>query len=271
MSKLLLRIRDLAAGEVRVDLKTYMEIAQQEVPYNEYTHPADWHYEFVKNKLFMIIYTHLGIDARKVILKEYNSHKCGFEAYRLLTKEYDAPSDDLEAVLMERVSSIATWKLKDVAEEFAAFREAETRLADMERRLNRTKEKNPKGAVLHEATVAMVTSMLYARLLSPSTKQYCMQKDKLMRSKFQQLKSTIEELKKLHENSRPMKMDIGSTQEVQYTHDEWVAWQDAGAVEEEYDYEYQEESSYDNSLGTVDAIKGKGKGKGYGNYVGHEQ
>ena len=98
--------------------------------------PADWQHQFVSQKLFVVIFSHLGIEAKKIIQSELNGRKDGFEAYRLLNRQYD-PCDDLESTVLEKVTAMAGWNITGVNEESAALRKAPTRIDVMERRLNR--------------------------------------------------------------------------------------------------------------------------------------
>ena len=98
---------------------------------------ADWRHQFVSHKLFMVIFCHLGIEAKKILQSEQNKHKGGFEAYRLLDREFDPMCDDRESTLLDRVTAIALWKITGVDEESSALREASARIDEMERRLNR--------------------------------------------------------------------------------------------------------------------------------------
>ena len=53
---------------------------------------AGWTYEFVSRKMYMVVHGYSGIDPTRNI-QECNN-KCGFDAYRLLVKEYDPVSSD---------------------------------------------------------------------------------------------------------------------------------------------------------------------------------
>ena len=273
MNKVLVNVRDYDPtkhGKTACDKELFDELIRTHDLIGNHEHPADWDYKFVTAKLFMVIWKHLDISQRKIVQKVYSNNQCGFEAFRLLSKEYDPTSDDLASTLLERVTAVATWPVKGPAEELAALREVDIRLKDMERRLNRGRGTDE--APLHDATVTMVTGMLYARLISPTTKVYLMQKNKTCRSDFSVLLTLVEEFKVLQENSKPRKMDISSAAEPVYSHEEWVAymesWYDGS---EEYQEEtYAPEAAEDPSLFALSKgkgkggwqIKGKSKGKG---------
>ena len=52
----------------------------------------DWNYKYISVKLYMVLYTHCGIDPIKVL--EESTARCGLEAYRCLSKAYDAYSSE---------------------------------------------------------------------------------------------------------------------------------------------------------------------------------
>ena len=56
---------------------------------------ADWTFEFISNKLLMVLFTHLGQDPKKVVSL---AQKCGIEAYRLINVECDPLTVDTESV-----------------------------------------------------------------------------------------------------------------------------------------------------------------------------
>ena len=70
----------------------------------------------------------------------------------------------------------------------------------------------------------------------------------------------------MDDNARPQRMQVDSlhhahpTDPDEYTHDEWVRWQDAGCPDEDD----EQEGTYDATMPSLDAIKGKGKSKGKG-------
>ena len=64
----------------------------------------DGDYKFVSVKLYTVLYTHCGIDAIKVL--EGSTDRCGFEAYRCLSKAYDVYSSDSEVVFLNRILQI---------------------------------------------------------------------------------------------------------------------------------------------------------------------
>ena len=76
---------------------------------------GDWAYENISRKLYMVLHTHRSTDVKKIISESID--KCGFEAYRLLSREFDPLSVDLAYSLLERVLVIASWQIKNVEDE----------------------------------------------------------------------------------------------------------------------------------------------------------
>ena len=78
---------------------------------------ADWTYEVVSRKIYMVVHGYSGVDPRKII-QECNNN-CGFDAYRLLVKEYDPLSSDTEYHLQDRVMAIAKWSIKSFGADYS--------------------------------------------------------------------------------------------------------------------------------------------------------
>ena len=92
----------------------------------EYCNDADWEFSFTSRQLYNVIFNHCDLDARKVIKED--PHKCGYEAYRLLSREYDPVNSDTAYNLLQSILDIGRWVLKGVHQEERALREAKTRI-----------------------------------------------------------------------------------------------------------------------------------------------
>ena len=55
----------------------------------------------MSRKLYMVLHAYVSNDARKILAESVE--KCGFEAYRLLTREYDPVATDISYTLLERI------------------------------------------------------------------------------------------------------------------------------------------------------------------------
>ena len=177
--------------------------------------------------------------------------------------EYDPIRVDTEFRLLEMVLMVGKLVCKHAVEEHFALREAELSLKELERCVL-------SSDAATSATRHMVTGMLYARLISPTTKVYLMQKNKTCRSDFSVLLPMVEEFKVLQENPKPRKMDISSAAEPVYSHEGWVAYMESwyDGSEEYHEETYAPEAAEDPSLFALSKGKGKGgwqvKGKGKG-------
>ena len=205
---------------------------------------ADWEFGYISKQIYNVIFNHCDSDAKKVIKEDIN--KCGFEAYRLLSREYDLVNSDTAYNLLQASLAIGRWVVKGVHREERAFREAKTRLNNLERRT---------GPV-EAAYMKIITSMLYS-ILSPETKKYVTTES--AKEDFEKMRKAVAKLRSMEVASRPTRMDVGSFQEIfdGYSESEWVAWQDAGCPEDQAEAE---------DPGNLDLIRQKGKGKGKGRW-----
>ena len=214
----------------------------------------DYGHQLVSQKLYMDLHLYCGPDAQKVI--EESFEQCGFEAYRLLNAAYDPLSVDAEHQLVERVLQIGNWSVKGLSQIESMMREAKTRIRAL-------KKKTPSpGEQIEAGMMRVFMSMLFAKL-DFDTKKYCQEKGG--RESFEQLETCIKTLKALDKSMNSNKMDIGSVAEVEYSHAEFVEWQDAGCPDE-WDYGYEEPPTNGQYPSEEDpsqlaAFNSKGKGK----------
>ena len=101
-----------------------------------------------------MLHTYASTDVRRVLAESVD--KCGFEAYRLLTREYDPVTTDIAYQLTERILVIARWQVKTIDDEVGALREALKRVRELERRCK--DEDTP-------AMRRMIAGVLYANVL----------------------------------------------------------------------------------------------------------
>ena len=80
---------------------------------------GDWNCAVVSRKLYMVLHTYAANDVRKVLAKSIE--KCGFEGYRLLTREYDPIASDISYTLLERILVIACCQVKTIDVEVSAL------------------------------------------------------------------------------------------------------------------------------------------------------
>ena len=49
----------------------------------------------------MVAFSHLGVEAKKIIQSDLKGRRDRFEAYYLLSRDYDTTCDDFESTLLE--------------------------------------------------------------------------------------------------------------------------------------------------------------------------
>ena len=72
----------------------------------------DWEYTHISNKLYSVIYAHLDVDPVKII--EESALRCGFEAYRLLSRAYDRYTPETEVALLNNILQIQQCSVKGI-------------------------------------------------------------------------------------------------------------------------------------------------------------
>ena len=265
--KVLLMIRDHPSEITR---EVYVEfINESRILEGQEYHTADWDFFFVSKKIYMLLHNYGDVGVRKILVE--SPELCGLEAYRLLNKAFDPVNDDLEYSLQQSVTAICKWPTKNVHDELAALREASVRIKELERRTGKTAKVLSADSPVkfaHNAQLKVYAGMIFANILSQSTKRYIMQQaDGISkRGDIESIRKSVEELVKLELGSKPMRMDVSNVQapDDQYSPDEWREWE-----AENWDYEYGtwERTEEEEAAPSLDAFgqKGsKGKGKGYG-------
>ena len=175
----------------------------------------------------MIVHGYSGTDPRNII-QECNN-KCGFDAYRLLVKEYDPVSSDTAYHLQDRVMAIAEWSIKSLGEEHAALREASLRITAFEKRMGK----------MGSDQMRMITGMLRSNVLSATAKKFVLARPSKMvvdeitkeeklaaaRDDSKEMRAAVEELVNIEIRTKPQQMDVSSmeaTTAIEDTHSEWV-------------------------------------------------
>ena len=87
---------------------------------------ADCDVYFISKHIYMLPHNYGDAGVRKIIAEA--PERCGLEAYRLLSKAFDAVSDDLEYSLQQSVTGICKSPTMSVHSELAALREASVRI-----------------------------------------------------------------------------------------------------------------------------------------------
>ena len=98
---------------------------------------VDYGFEDLSKKLFMVIHTHSGTDAQKVIEESWEI--CSCEAYRLLNVAYDPPNTDAGHQLVERVMAMDHWSITGKVQIDSMTREVVARTRSWRRRRRRAR------------------------------------------------------------------------------------------------------------------------------------
>ena len=72
----------------------------------------DRDYTHISNKLYSVICAHLDVDQIKIV--EESSQRCGFEAYRLLSRAYDRHTPQTEVALLSSILQMQQWSVKGI-------------------------------------------------------------------------------------------------------------------------------------------------------------
>ena len=119
----------------------------------------DWNYKYISVKLYMVLYTHYGIDPMKVL--EESPARCGLEAYWCLSKAYGANSSDNEVVLLNSILQICPWSVKVVFQADSMMREAKSRMTAWEKRST---------GLIDDSMRFIINAMLFGKVDATATK-----------------------------------------------------------------------------------------------------
>ena len=92
--------------------------------------PADYGFDHVSNKLYMVIYTYSSADAQEVLDESWQM--CGFNAFRLLNIAHDSLNIDAKQQLVECVMAIGHWSVKGIVQIDSLTQEAAVRIRALE-------------------------------------------------------------------------------------------------------------------------------------------
>ena len=264
LDKVLVRIRD---EKVTVDKETFEKyIGDEDVLSGDFEyHPDDWAYSFLSKKISLLMYQFLDINLHKTLAEARSG--CGFKMYRLIDKQLDPQSDDLEGTMQQSVMAAAMVKCKTLNEEVSAVKEVQARIREWKRRCGITDSllsSDSEKRIAHDAQVKVYATMVYANILTENTKRYIglTEKGKQARTDIEMARECVEDLIKLEVGSRPVKMDLSAMirpdDDQRWTETEW----------NEYDNEWYgdwpesptEEKEFTENP-SLDAFNQKGKGK----------
>jgi hypothetical protein len=127
-----------------VGREVYNRLVQPHIP--EGASPMDWDYTHISNKLYSVLYAHLDVDPIKIV--EESSQRCGFEAYRLLSRAYDRYTPETEVALLNNILQMQTWSVKGIKQSESMMREAKARIAVWQKRTKSLRAKQEPGMMI---------------------------------------------------------------------------------------------------------------------------
>ena len=111
----------------------------------------DWEYTHISNKLYSVIYAHLDADPIKIV--EESTQRCGFEAYRLLSRAYDRYTPETEVALLNNILQMQQWSVKGIKQAESMMREAKARIHIWQKRTKAIKSEQEPGIMIVICTI----------------------------------------------------------------------------------------------------------------------
>ena len=171
MDKVLEHVRGSADEATEVVYRQALMTTNKPDPTTEH-HPSDWSYEYVSNKLLLLLYHWVDEDLHKTLAESLGN---GFEAYRLLDRLLDPTTDDMVFALQQSVMSASTIKTKNVHEELAAVKTVQARIREWERRCGYTATvKADIGCpmqITHAGAMSMFGGMVWTHVIGADSKR----------------------------------------------------------------------------------------------------
>ena len=111
----------------------------------------DWDYTHISNKLYSVLYAHLDVDPIKTV--EESSQRCGFEAYRLLSRAYDRYTPETEVALLNNILQMQQWTVKGIKQAESMMQEAKARIVIWQKRTKSLREDQEPGMMIGICTL----------------------------------------------------------------------------------------------------------------------
>ena len=127
----------------------------------------DWEYTHISNKLYSVLYAHLDVDPIKIV--EESSQRCGFEAYRLLSRAYDRYTPETEVALLNNILQMQQWSVKGIKQAESMMREAKARITIWQKRTKTIKSEQEPGMMI------IICTLLFSKFDPEVRKMFSMQ------------------------------------------------------------------------------------------------
>ena len=191
-----------------------------------------------------MLYAHLDVNPIKIV--EESSQRCGFEAYRLISRAYDRYTPETEVALLNYIFEMQQWSVKGIKQSESMMREAKARIAVWQKRTKSLRAQQEPGMMI------VICTLLFSKFDSDVRKDVLNAAGRDASSKdpvthlhngaprvmidFEYMKSIVELVKRIDDQQKPSPMQLGSFSEV-HDHAEYVQWNDQGAPEWQDPYE----------------------------------
>ena len=134
---------------VPVDKSLYERLVEPIIPAGASS--LDWEYTHMSNNLYSVIYAHLHADPIKIV--EESTQRCGFEAYRLLSRAYDRYTPETEVALLNNILQMQQWSVKGIKQAESMMREAKARIHIWQKRTKAIKSEQEPGMMIVICTI----------------------------------------------------------------------------------------------------------------------
>ena len=230
-----------------------------------------------------MLHSHLDVNPIKIV--EESTHRCGFEAYRLLSRAYSRYTPETEVALLNIIVQMRRWPVKGIKQAEPVMREAKARISIWQKRTKTVESEQEPGTMIVICTLLLFKFDPEVRkdVLNAASRDDSQHGPTRVLAVFEYVKVMVENVKRIDDQNKPVPMDLGSFTEI-HDHATYVQWNDDGAPDwSENGFEcsqdcaeYQEAPHAEAGVqqlaaireleGQLDALrKGKGKGKGKDN------
>ena len=171
-----------------------------------------------------MLHAHLDVDPIKIV--EESSQRCGFEAYRLLSRAYDRYTPEAEVALFNNVLQMQQWSVKGIKQAESMMREAKARIAIWQKRTKSLRAQQEPGMMI------VICALLFSKFDSDVRKDVLNAAGRDSTSKdadsglqngtpramieFEYMKSIVELVKRVDDQQKPSPMELGSFAEAHY-------------------------------------------------------
>ena len=122
----------------------YNRLVDPHIP--EGASPMEWDDTHTSINVYSVLYAHLDVDPIKIV--EESSQRCGYEAYRLLSRSYDRYTPETEVALLNNILQMQQWSVKGIKQAESMMREANARIAIWQKRTKSLRAQQELGIII---------------------------------------------------------------------------------------------------------------------------